>query len=101
MAEEHKASADKTLLGACEKLTPQVWYQHKVTAASHFWAERSVRIRKEDIYGPNANHAYEMTLEDYETVSKISMRFYIAVELPLHYLELSFVFSGCPRLGEE
>jgi hypothetical protein len=34
--EEDAQRADRTLLGACEKLTPQVWYNHKVTAASQF-----------------------------------------------------------------
>jgi len=97
--EEEQAKANRTLLGACVKLTPQVWYNQKVTAASHFWADRGLRVRKEDIVGKRLNPDYAMTLDEYMSVSKMSMRFYIAAKLPLHYLELSIAFSGCPRLG--
>ena len=99
MDEEDYETADRTLLGACVKLTPQVWYNQKVTAASHFWADRGVRVKKEDIVGKRPNPEYNMTLEEYMSVSKMSMRFYIAAKLPLHYLELSIAFSGYPRLG--
>lgn len=97
--DEDREAAERTLLRACEKLTPQVWYNQKVTAASHFWAERGVRVKKEDIVGRTPNPDYAMTLEEYMSVSKMSMRFYIAAKLPLHYLELNIAFSGCPRLG--
>ena len=99
MDEEEQGKADRTLLGACVKLTPQVWYNQKVTAASHFWADRGVRVKKEDIVGKRPNPEYNMTLEEYMSVSKMSMRFYIAAKLPLYYLELSIAFSGYPRLG--
>ena len=99
MAEEDKETADMTLLGACERLTPQVWYNHKVTAASHFWADRGVKVTKKDIVGKTQNPDYAMTLDEYMSVSKMSMRFYIAAKLPLHYLELSIAFSGYPRVG--
>jgi hypothetical protein len=33
-----------------------------------------------------------MTVEDYMSVSKMSMRFYIATKLQLHYIELSIAF---------
>jgi hypothetical protein len=93
---EDTQKADRTLLGACEKLTPQVWYNHKVTAASHFWAERGMRVKKEDIVGRNPNPDYAMSLDDFMSVSEMLMRSYIAAKLPLHYLELSIAFSGCP-----
>jgi hypothetical protein len=99
VAEEDQEKAQRTLLGACVKLTPQVWYNQKVTAASHFWDDRGVRVRKEDIVGRNPNPEYSMTPEEYMSVSKMSMRFYIASKLPLHFLELSIAFSGYPRLG--
>jgi hypothetical protein len=94
--EEDTQKADQTLLGACEKLTPQVWYYHKVTAASQFWAERGKRVKEEDIVGRNPNHYFEMSLDDFMSVSEMLMRSYIAAKLPLHYLELSITFSGCP-----
>lgn len=96
MDEEDAQRADRTLLGACEKLTPQVWYNHKVTAASQFWAEKGKRVKKEDIVGRNPNPDFEMSLDDFMSVSEMLMRSYIAVNLPLHYLELSTAFSGCP-----
>ena len=82
----------------CE-VDPQVWYNHKVTSASHFWDDRGVRVRKEDIVDRNPNPEYSMTPEEYMSVSKMSMRFYIAAKLPLHCLELSIAFSGYTRLG--
>jgi hypothetical protein len=88
-----------TLLGACEKLTLQVWYNQKVTTASHFWAERGKRVKKEDIVSKTPNPDYAMSLDDFMSVSEMSMRSYIAAKLPLHYLELSIAFSGCPRMG--
>jgi hypothetical protein len=94
--EEDAQRADRTLLGACEKLTLQVWYNHKVTTASQFWAERGKRVKKEDIVGRNPNPDFEMSLDDFMSVSEMLMRSYIAVNLSLHYLELSIAFSGCP-----
>jgi hypothetical protein len=94
--EEDAQREDRTLLGACEKLTPQVWYNHKVTVASQFWAERGKRVKKEDIVGRNPNPDFEMSLDDFMSVSEMLMRSYIVVKLSLHYLELSIAFSGCP-----
>ena len=91
--------ANQTLLAACRRLTPQVWYNHKATAAGQFWAQRGVRVKKEDIVGPNPKTEYAMTFDEYMSVSKMSMRFYIAAKLLLHYLELNIAFSGCPLLG--
>jgi hypothetical protein len=88
-----------TLRATCERLTPQVWYNQRITSASHFWAQRGERVHKPDIIGKNAKAEYVMTVEDYMSVSKISMRFYIATKLQLHYIELSIAFSGYPRLG--
>ena len=99
MDPEHKDLADMNLLRACQKLTPQVWYNHKATAAGQFWAQRGVRVKKEDIVGPNPKTEYAMTFDEYMSVSKMSMRFYIAAKLLLHYLELNIAFLGCPFLG--
>ena len=98
MAREDEVRANQTLLAACRRLTPQVWYNQKHMAASQFWSQRGVRVRKEDIVGPNPKPEFSMTLDEYMSVSKMSMRFYIAAKLPLHYLELSIVFSGCAQV---
>ena len=80
---EEEQKAARTLLGACVKLTPQLWYNHKVTAATTFWRSKDERVTK----------------RDYMSVSTMSIRFYIVAKLPLHYLELSIAFSGYTRLG--
>jgi hypothetical protein len=84
------------LLGACDKLTSQVWYNQKLTAASHFRGEKGKRVKNEDIVGRNPNPDYAMLLDDFMSMSEILMRSYIAAKLPLYYLELSITFSGCP-----
>jgi hypothetical protein len=41
-----------------------------------------------------------MTVDEYMSVSKISMRFYIVAKLQLHYLESRLLaFSGYPQVG--
>ena len=92
MAPEHAERADRTLLAACQKLTPQVWYNHKATAASQFWAQRGKRVHNEDIVGANPKAEFAMTFDEYMSVSKMSMRIYIAAKLLLHYLELNLAF---------
>ena len=74
MDDEDPEKANKTLLRACEKLTPQVWYNQKVTAASHFWAEKGVRVHKDDIVGKTPKPEYVMMLDEYMSVSNMSMR---------------------------
>ena len=83
MAPEDRDCANATLLAACVKLTPQAWYNQKITSVSHYWAERGVRVYKEDIVGPKRKPERFLTLEQYESVSKMSMRFYIVAKLPL------------------
>lgn len=95
--EEQKAA--RTLLGACVKLAPQLWYNHKVTAASTFCASKDERVTKRYIVGEHRQPKNTLKLEDYMSVSTMSIRFYIVAKLPLHYLELSIAFSGCTRLG--
>ena len=99
MDEQDSDRANMNLLQACQRLTLQVWYNHKATVASQLWAQRGVRVKKEDIVGPNPRIEYAMTFDKYMSVSKMSMRFYIAAKLLLHYLELNLAFSGCPFLG--
>lgn len=99
MDEEEEGKAHRTLLGACVKLAPQVWYNQKLTAASHFWADKGERVGKDKLVGKGADPKYALSLDEYMSVSKMSMRFYIAAKLPLHHLELSIAFSGYPRVG--
>nr|XP_051221196.1 uncharacterized protein LOC127339371 [Lolium perenne] len=63
--EVEEAAANRTLRATCERLTPQVWYNQRITSAGHFWAERGERVHKPDIVGKNAKAEYEMTVEDY------------------------------------
>ena len=97
--DEDADMATINLQRAAERLTPQVWYNQKSTSAGQFWAQRGVRVKKEDIVGQNPKKEYAMTFDEYMSVSKMSMRFYIAAKLLLHYFELSIAFSGCPLLG--
>ena len=83
---------------AAGRLTPQIWYNQKATSAYQFWSQRGVKCSKEDIVGLDPKPEFSMTLDEYMSVSKMSMRFYIAAKLPLHYLELSIAFSGPPRV---
>ena len=71
--------------GACVRLTPQQWYNQKHTAIGHFFSEKGERVKKAD----NVKRPPVMELQDYMSVSKLSMRFYIAAKLPLHYLFLN------------
>jgi hypothetical protein len=70
-----------------------VCHNQKVTIPSHFWAEKGVRVKKEDIVGKTSNPDYAMTVDEYMSMSKILMRFYIDAKLPLLYLELSISFQ--------
>ncbi|XP_071684909.1 uncharacterized protein [Lolium perenne] len=66
--EVEETAANRTLRATCERLTPQVWYNQRITSASHFWAERGERVHKPDIVGKNAKAEYEMTVDDYMSV---------------------------------
>ncbi|XP_071679320.1 uncharacterized protein [Lolium perenne] len=66
--EVEETAANRTLRATCERLTPQVWYNQRITSAGHFWAERGERVHKPDIVGKNAKAEYEMTVEDYMSV---------------------------------
>ena len=96
---EEEQKAARTLVGACVKLAPQLWYNHKVAAATTFWRSKDERVTKRDIVGEHRDPEKALKLEDYMSVSIMSIRFYIVAKLPLHYLELSIAFSGCTRLG--
>ena len=85
MEEEDEETAARTLRGACVRLTPQQWYNQKHTAIGHFFSEKGERKLKVH----NVKMPPEMTMQDYMSVSKLSMRFYTAAKLPLDYLFLN------------
>ena len=99
MDPELETKARLTLRAACERLTPQQWYNQKVTSASAFWANKGKRVKKEYYVGNEPTEEWAMTIEEYISVSKMSMRFYIAAKFPLDYLELSIAFSGLSRVS--
>ena len=84
MDDDQRESADKTLLGACHKLTRQQWYNQKHTAVTHFMAEKGKKVTKHDL----VREMPEVTKEDLMSVSQLSMRFYVPTKLQLHYLFL-------------
>ena len=65
MDDEHKDLANRTLLGACRKLTRQQWYNVKHTCINHFLSESGIRASKHD----NVEKPPKMTLEDWMSVS--------------------------------
>ena len=75
--------ADKTLEGACKKLTRQQFYNVKHTAINHFSSEK---LSKKAPKHENVIEAPDMTMEDYLSVSKLSMRLHVSAKLQLHYV---------------
>ncbi|KAK1692814.1 hypothetical protein QYE76_009511 [Lolium multiflorum] len=65
---EHDTQARLTLRGACERLTPQQWYNQKVTCASAFWANKGKRVKKEYYVGNQPTEEWAMTIEEYMSV---------------------------------
>ncbi|XP_071681354.1 uncharacterized protein [Lolium perenne] len=65
---EHETQARLTLRGACERLTPQQWYNQKVTCASAFWANKGKRVKKEYYVGNQPTEEWAMTIEEYMSV---------------------------------
>ncbi|KAK1653185.1 hypothetical protein QYE76_070990 [Lolium multiflorum] len=65
---EHDTQARLTLRGACERLTPQQWYNQKFTSASAFWANKGKRVKKEYYVGNEPTEEWAMTIEEYMSV---------------------------------
>ena len=75
-------SADRTLLGACKKMTRQQIYNAKYTCINHFTSEKfSKTSLKHDV----VEEPPEMTVDDFMSVSKLSIKLHV-VKLQLHYL---------------
>ena len=96
MADEHQDQANVVLRRACRRLTRQQWYNQKITCIAHFHAEHGTRMTKAAIVRTAAAGLIDMTMEDYMSVSKLSIRFYVVANLQLHYLFfiMSFDFLG-------
>lgn len=99
MLEEHRAEADRNLHRACVRLTRQQWYNQKHTSISAFCSERGMRAYKAQI----VKNPPQLTVEDYMSVSKLSMKFYIAYcifnDITLSVLYLSIAFLGNAPVG--
>jgi len=86
-------AASSILHAHCVRLTRQQFYNQKFTSANDFTYEKTgKRAKKAD----NAKNAAEMTKEEYISVSKLSMEFYIAAKLPLHLALLELHFQVMP-----
>lgn len=93
MLDEHREEAASTLRAHCVRLARQQFYNQKHTSANQFTYEKTgKRAKKAD----NVKTAKTMTKEDYISVTKLSMKFYIATKLPLHYLFLNCIFRLSP-----
>ena len=69
-----------TLEGACKKLARQQFYNVKHTSVNHYSSEKLCKT------APKHEEPPDMTMEDYMSVSKLSMRLHVAAKLQLHYL---------------
>ena len=68
MLPEHQASANKTVQGACKKLTRQQFYNQKQTCINQFISEKFGKTAPKH---ENVKNEPEMSLESYYAVSKI------------------------------
>ena len=83
MLPNEQDKADKTLQGACLKLTRQAFYNQSHTSRNQFSSEH---LGKPSPKHENVKSHSEMTEEDYAEVSKLSIRFYVVAKVQLHYL---------------
>lgn len=86
VTDEHSEATVRTTLHAhCTRLTRQQFYNQKHTSANQFTYEKTGKRAKK---AENVLTTQKMTKEDFMAVSKLSMKFYIAAKLPLHYISL-------------
>ena len=83
MAPEQQEAADKTLWNHCKRLTNQQFYNQAHTARSQFSAAISGKPSPKH---ENVKSRSTMSAEQYDEVSKLSMRFYVDAKLQLHHL---------------
>ena len=94
MLPEDQEKADKTLRGACQRLTRQQFYNQKHTTTSLYSSEK---LRKRAPKHLNVKAQPKMTEEDYAGVSKLSIRFYVVVNFIIHSSNEYCFFSLCTR----
>ena len=83
MAPEQQEAADKALWNHCKRLTHPQFYNQGHTARSQF----SINISgKPSPKHENVKSCSTMSAEQYDEVSKLSMRFYVDAKLQLHHL---------------
>jgi len=78
---EEQATADATLVRAAKRMTQQQFYNQRHTSTGQFLAERAVRMTKHEM----VENPLELSKEDFMSVSNLSMTFYVAAKLQLHY----------------
>jgi hypothetical protein len=75
---EHQELANKTSRRACQKLTRQQFYNQKHTSMNHYLADKLARTgRKHELI----NDPPPMSLDDFVSVSKLSMFFQVTIAL--------------------
>ena len=80
---EHQDEADKTLQGACRKLTPQQFYNQKNTTMNTYSSEKLGKRapKHQNVFDPP-----DMTLDDFMAVSNMSTNSYVAPKLQLQFM---------------
>jgi hypothetical protein len=93
---EHQELANTTLRKACQKLTRQQFYNQKHTSMNHYLAEKLGKtMTKHDLI----NDPPPMSLDDFVSVSKLSMCFQVTIALSTPQLTPYVHFSGSPLVG--
>jgi hypothetical protein len=83
VAPEHQETANKTLQAHCKRLTNQQFYNQGHTARSQYNMAKSGKpLPKHE----NVKSRSTMSAEQYDEVSKLSMRLYVNAKLQLHHL---------------
>jgi hypothetical protein len=94
---EHQELANATLRRACQKLTCQQFYNQKHMSINHYLAEKLGRtMMKHELI----NDLPPMSLDDFVSVSKLSMCFQVTIALSAPQLTPYVHFSGLPLVGQ-
>ena len=83
MIPEEQEAANKALRNHCKSLCNQQFYNQGNTARSQYSTAISSKPPPKH---ENVKSQTTMTAEEYDEVSKLSMRFYVDAKLQLHHL---------------
>ena len=83
MASEQQEAANKALRNHCKRLTHQQFYNQGHTARSQY---NTAKSGKPSPKHENVKSHTTMSEDEYDEVSKLSMRFYVDAKLQLHHL---------------